>query len=174
VIQVSARRCVSALFLLVLGSGMTGCLSSDTFQVRVDIDEEVRKEFRAPSMVVYVLLCDEQHPVPEFPKDQANSIEKWVAEDPGNHYRDLLRLDPPRAKRFIVKPSSTGIYTFEFTADKDLRKTAEVVAIALFGDTSNHTDHFDSVMLSDQPDREIFAFKLTPNSIELLEEAEEE
>ena len=170
-IQASARRYVTALFLLVLGSGLTGCLASDTFQVRVDLDEEDKKSFRAPSMVVYVMLCDEQHPVPDFP--QANSIEKWVAEDPGNHYRDLLRLDPPRAKRFIVKPSSSDVYTFEFTADKDLRKTAVVVAIALFGDTSNHEDHFDSIKLSEHPDRELFAFKLTPNSLELLEEVED-
>ena len=166
-IQTRAMRFASTLLLFVMASALTGCFSSDKFQVRIEIDEKDRASFRAPAMVVYVMLCDKSHPAPEFPKEDHSSIEKWVVEDPSGHYKALTRTDPRRAKRFNVTPSNDDTYTIVFEADKDLRVEGEaaVVAIALFGDTSNHTDHFEIIKLSDNPDREIFAFKLTQNSL---------
>lgn len=146
-------------------------MSSDKFQVQIRVDD--KEAFRAPSMVVYVMLCDEKHPRPKFAEDQPNSIEKWVVNDPEDHYEHLMRAN--RAKRIIVKPTDAQKrYTIEFTADKDLRKTAEVVAIAMFGDTSNYRNHHDGAEMAESPDREVYAFLLTPNSIKFLNEVEEE
>jgi hypothetical protein len=167
VIQTKPMRIASTLLLCVMASGLTGCFSSDKFQVRIEIDEKDRATFRAPAMVVYVMLCDKSHPAPVFPEKEQSSIEAWVVDDPGNHYAALTHTDPVRAKQFNVTPSSDDKYVIEFEADDDMRVTGEgsVVAIALFGDTSNYGEHYAIIKLSDNPDREVFAFKLNQNSL---------
>lgn len=168
----NVTRRVSALGLFVLASGMTGCLSSDTFQVRIEIDEE--KPIVAPSMVIYVMLCDPTRKFKGIDDDDAHGIEKWVREatSKGN-FEALSKLKPPRATRFIVKRGSNAAQSFEFTADDDARETGELIAIAVFADTTNHANQYRRVVLKEHPDKEVFAFKLDHNSLEFLTEVEE-
>ena len=149
--------------LIALAAALAGCKVT-SYQVEVRVQEP--EQFRAPSMLVYVLLCDSEHPAPEFTKE--TSIEEWVAKDPKKLYRDLSRAG--RARRFVVKPREPQTYTVVFETDKKLRETGQIVAIAQFGDTSSYRNHHDRVRVADRPDQEAYVFVLTPNSLKLLTE----